>query len=51
MKKTIERQHASDESCHIMYVTETKTTFCDYFSYFVHFSLHLDKQPLKQRMR
>ena len=35
--------HASDESCHIMYVTETKITFCDYFSYFIHSSLHLDK--------
>ena len=35
--------HASDESCHIMYVTETKITFCDYFSYFIHFWLHVDK--------
>ena len=40
--------HASDESCAIMYVTETKITLCDYFSYFIHFWLHLDKQPLKQ---
>ena len=34
--------HASDEFCHIMYVTETKITFFDYFSYFIHFWLHLD---------
>ena len=35
--------HASDESCHIMYVTETKITFCDYFSYSIHIWLNLDK--------
>ena len=35
--------HASDESCHIMHVTETKISFCDYISYFIHFWLHLDK--------
>ena len=29
--------HASNESCHVMYVTETKITFCDYFSNFIHF--------------
>ena len=34
--------HASDESCHIMYVTEIQITFCDYFSYFIYFWLHLD---------
>ena len=40
--------HASDESCHIMYVTETKITFCNYFSYFIHFWLHLKKKkPLE----
>ena len=33
--------HASDESCHIMYETETKITFCDYFSYFIHFWLQI----------
>ena len=31
--------HASDDPCHIMYVTETIITFCDYFSYFIHFWL------------
>ena len=25
--------HALDESCHIVYVTETKIPLCDYFSY------------------
>ena len=39
--------HASGESCHIMYVTETKITFCDYFSYFIHFWLHLRQITLK----
>ena len=29
--------HASDESFHIKYATETKISFCDYFSYFIHF--------------
>ena len=37
--------HASDESCHIMYVTETKITFCDSFSYFIHLWLHLENNP------
>ena len=32
--------HASDD---IMYVTETKTIYCDYFSYIIHVWLHLDK--------
>ena len=27
-----------------MYVIETKLTFRDYFSYFIHFWLHLDRQ-------
>ena len=39
--------NASDESCHIMYVTGTKITFCDYFSRFIHFWLHLDKITLE----
>ena len=39
--------HASDESCHIMYVTEMKITFCDYFSYFIHFWLHLRQITFK----
>ena len=30
-----------------MYVTETKITFCDYFSYFIYFWLHLRQITLK----
>ena len=41
--KGMKSVHASDESWHIMYVTETKITFCDYFNYFIQFWLHLDK--------